>query len=205
MQIDITTIQTLRAKTGAGIADCKAVLEETGGDSAAAEKLLRERGTIKAAKRADKETNEGIVDSYIHAGGSIGALVMVTCETDFVSRSDKFKALAHDIAAHIAASDPSYIRPEDIPAADLEREKEIMRNQLTNEGKPGEMIEKIMEGKLAAWYQEACLLKQKFIKNEDISVEELIAEHVASLGERIEIKRFTRFGLSGGNRSCGIM
>lgn len=205
MQIDITTIQTLRAKTGAGIADCKAVLEETGGDMAAAEKLLRERGTIKAAKRADKETNEGLVESYIHAGGTVGTLLMLTCETDFVSRSDKFKTLAHDIAAHIAASDPAYIRPEDIPAADLEREKEIMKNQLANEGKPAEMMDKIIEGKLNAWYQDVCLLKQKYIKNEDITVEQLIAEHVTALGERVEIKRFARFGLSGGNRSCGIM
>lgn len=204
MAIDITIIQTLRGKTGAGVADCKAVLEETNGDLVAAEKLLRERGAIKAAKRTDKETNEGVITSYIHAGGTVGVLLMLTCETDFVARGDKFQTLARELAMQVAAADPLYIRPEDIPAADLVREKDTVRTQLKNEGKPEAMLDKIMEGKLAAWYEETCLLKQKYIKNEELTIEQLINEHVASLGERIEVKRFVRFGLGGGNRGCGL-
>lgn len=204
MTIDIQTIQALRTKTGAGIADCKAVLEETGGDIAAAEKLLRERGAIKAAKRTDKETNEGMVHAYIHAGGRVGVLVMLTCETDFVSRNEKFQELAHDIAVHIAGADPLYIAQDGIPAADLEREKEIMQNQLANEGKPAEMVDKIIEGKLKAWFEDVCLLNQKYVKNEDITVGDLINQNVATLGERIEVKRFVKFALAGGNRSCGL-
>lgn len=174
MTIDITIIQSLRAKTGAGVADCKAVLEETNGDLVAAEKLLRERGAIKAAKRTDKETNEGVITSYIHAGGKVGVLLMLTCETDFVSRNEKFQALARELAMQVAAADPLYIRPEDIPAGSEEAD------------------------------EEACLLKQRYIKNEDVTIEQLINEHVASLGERIEVKRFVRFGLEGGNRGCGV-
>ncbi len=204
MTIDIQTIQALRAKTGAGIADCRVVLEETGGDMAAAEKLLRERGAIKAAKRTDKETNEGAVHAYIHAGGRVGVLLMLTCETDFVSRNEKFQELAHDIAVHIAGADPLYIAQDDIPAADLEREKEIMRNQLANEGKPAEMVDKIIEGKLKAWYEDVCLLNQKYVKNEEITVGDLINQNVATLGERIEVKRFVKFGLAGGNHGCGV-
>ena len=204
MAIDIAIIQALRAKTGAGVSDCKAVLEETNGDMAAAERLLRERGAIKASKRTDKETNEGIVTSYIHPGGRVGVLLMLTCETDFVSRNEKFQTLARELAMQVAGADPLYIRVEDIPAADLEREKEIARTQLASEGKPEAMMDKIIEGKLTAWYQEVCLLRQKYIKNEEITVEELINQEIASLGERIEVKRFVKFGLTGGNRGCGL-
>lgn len=204
MSIDIQTIQSLRAKTGAGVADCKAVLEDTNGDLVVAEKLLRERGAIKAAKRTDKETNEGVITSYIHAGGKVGVLLMLTCETDFVSRNEKFQALARELAMQVAAADPLYIRPDDIPAADLEHEKEIMRTQLANEGKPAEMVDKIIEGKLKAWLEDVCLLNQKYMKNEEITVGELINQEIASLGERIEVKRFVKFALTGGNRSCGL-
>ncbi|MEK7481268.1 MAG: translation elongation factor Ts [Patescibacteria group bacterium] len=204
MTIDITIIQTLRAKTGAGVADCKIVLEETNGDLVAAEKLLRERGAIKASKRTDKETNEGVITSYIHPGGRVGVLLMLTCETDFVARNEKFQQLARELAMQVAAADPLYIRAEDIPAADLEREKDIMRTQLANEGKPAAMIDKIIEGKLNAWYEEVCFLNQKYLKNEEITVGELINQEIASLGERIAVKRFVKFGLTGGNRGCGL-
>jgi len=204
MTIDIQFIQDLRSKSGAGMLDCKKALEESDGDLVAAEKWLREHGAIKAAKRADKETNEGVIEAYIHNGGKVGVLLMLTCETDFVARNEKFKELAHDIAMHIAAADPQYLKPEDIPAEDLDREKEILRAQLEKEGKPADMIDKIMEGKLAKWYEDVSLMKQPFVKNEDITIEGLLNESVASIGERIEIKRFARFALSGGNTSCGF-
>ena len=204
MSIDIKIIQELRGKTGAGIADCKKALEETSGDLVAAEKWLREHGAIKAAKRAGKETNEGVVEAYIHNGGKVGVLLTLTCETDFVARNEKFKELAHDIAMHIAAADPQYLSPEDIPAEDLENEKDVLRGQLEKEGKPADMIDKILEGKLEKWHEDVCLLNQKFVKNDDITIEEFLNESVSSLGEKIEIKRFARFALSGGNTSCNV-
>lgn len=204
MGVDIKTIQELRGKTGAGIADCKKALEETGGDLTAAEKWLREKGAIKAAKRADKETNEGLVEAYIHAGGKVGVLLTLTCETDFVARNENFKALAKDIAMHIAAADPLYLKAEDVPAEDIEREKDVLRGQLEQEGKPTEMIDKIMEGKMAKWHEEVSLLNQKYVKNEDLTIQEVLNEAVASMGERIEIRRFSRFALQGNNSSCGM-
>ncbi len=204
MGVDIKTIQELRLKTGAGIADCKAALEASGDDLAAAEKWLREKGAIKAAKRADKETNEGLIEAYIHAGGKVGVILMLTCETDFVARNENFKALVKDIAMHIAASDPLYLRAEDVPAEDIEKEKEVLRGQLEQEGKPSDMIEKILEGKMAKWHEEVSLLNQKYVKNEDLTIQEVLNEAVASMGERIEIKRFTRFALQGNNTACGL-
>jgi len=201
---DTKLIQDLRSKTGAGMMDCKKALEETDDDIAAAEKWLREHGAIKAAKRAGKETNEGVIEAYIHAGGKVGVLLMLTCETDFVARNEKFKELAHDIAMHIAAADPLYLKPEDIPVEDVEKEKDVLRGQLENEGKPADMIEKIIEGKMSKWHEEVCLLNQKFVKNEEITVEELLNEKIASIGERLEIKRFVKFALAGENTQCGV-
>ena len=173
--------------------DCKQALTEAKGDLEQAIVLLRKKGVSVAAKKATRVTSEGSIASYIHAGGKIGVLLEVNCESDFVARTEDFKELTHDIAMHIAASDPRYVKPEDVTAEDLEREKEICRAQAAATGKPAAVIEKIVEGKMAKFYEEVCLLEQPFIKDQAISVKELIAQKVAKLGENITVRRFARF------------
>ncbi len=195
MAINAELITQLRTKTGAGIVDCKEALTEANGDLIKAEEILRKKGLKTVAKKAGRSAKEGIVASYIHAGGKVGVLVELNCETDFVARNEEFQALAKDIAMHVAASAPEYLRPEDVPAAVLEKEKEILRAQLKAEKKPEAMMDKIIEGKLAKFYEEHCLLKQVFIKDETKKIEDLIKEKIAKVGENMELRRFTRYAL----------
>ncbi|MCX6745614.1 MAG: translation elongation factor Ts [Candidatus Parcubacteria bacterium] len=192
MAIDIKLITKLRAQTGAGMKDCREALEESNGDLEKAVEILRKKGAKIAIKRADKEAKEGIVYAYIHANKKIGALVELNCETDFVAKNEEFKNLAHDLALQIAAQNPLYISPADVPEEVLNKEKEIIKEQLLAEGKPEKMLAKIIEGKLDKWYEEICLSKQAFIKNEDITIEDLINEKIASLGEKIKVGGFCR-------------
>ncbi len=198
MTITASDIATLRAKTGAGMMDCKAALEETGGNFEQAIDWLRKKGVMKAAKRADKVAAEGMVYSYIHAGGKIGVLVEVNCETDFVGKTDSFRVLCNDIAMHIAAAAPKYLSREEVSAEDLDREKTIYREQLIAEGKPVEMIEKILEGKMSKYYSEYCLLEQPFIKDETVSIEKMLQAKTGEIGEKVSIRRFARYELGEG-------
>ena len=191
--ITAAQVKELRQKTGAPMMDCKQALEEAKGDMEQAIVHLRKKGVATAAKKASRVTSEGSVASYIHAGGKIGVLVEVNCESDFVARTDDFKDLVHDIAMHIAASDPKFIRREDVTPEAYEREKEIYRDQAKATGKPDHVIEKIVEGKMAKFYEEVCLYDQPFIKEQTITVSQLIASKVAKIQENISVKRFARF------------
>jgi len=198
MGVSASDIAQLRAKTGAGMMDCKNALEEAAGDMDKAIDNLRKKGIAKAAKRADKVAAEGGVFSYIHGEGRIGVLLELNCETDFVAKADQFKSLASDIAMHIAASNPKYLSREEVTSEDMDKEKEIYRAQLHNEGKPAEMIEKILEGKMSKYYSEVCLLEQAFIKDEDKTIEKLLAEKTGEIGEKVSLRRFVRYELGEG-------
>ena len=193
MKISADLIKELRERTGAGILDCKKALEKTGGDIDKAVEELRKMGIAKADKKLSRETKEGLIEAYIHPGAKLGVLVELSCETDFVANTKEFKELAHNIAMQIAAQAPSFVKREDIPQEVLEKEKEIYREQLKNSGKPEHVIEKIVEGKLEKFYEEACLYEQAYIKDPSITVEELIKTHIAKFGENIRVKRFARF------------
>ena len=191
--ISAAQVKELRQKTGAPMMDCKQALEAAKGDLEQAIVHLRKKGVATAAKKATRVTSEGSVASYIHAGGKIGVLVEVNCESDFVARTDDFKDLVHDIAMHIAASDPKFIRREDVTPEAYEREKEIYREQAQATGKPQNVVEKIVEGKMGKFYEEVCLYDQPFIKEQTITVSQLIASKVGKLGENISVRRFARF------------
>ncbi len=198
MAITASLIAQLRAQSGAGMLDCKQALEATNGDISQAVDWLRKKGIMKAAKRADKVAAEGTVASYIHAGGKIGVLVEVNCETDFVAKTDAFKALVNDIAMHIVAAAPKYVSRTEVTASEMEREKQVYREQLANEGKTPEMAEKILEGKMSRYYSEFCLLDQPFVKDESKTMEQLLVEKTAETGEKISVRRFVRFVLGEG-------
>ena len=202
--VSATQVKELREKTGAPMMDCKNALTESKGDIEAAIVVLRKKGIATAAKKASRVTSEGSVTSYIHAGGKIGVLVEINCESDFVARTDDFKEMAHDIAMHIAASDPKFIRREDVTAADFEREKDIYRSQAAATGKPPAVVEKIVEGKMGKFYEEVCLLDQPFIKDQTISVSQLIATKVGKLGENISVRRFARFKVGEGSETIAV-
>lgn len=191
-------VKELRERTSAGMMDCKRALEATNGDMEKAIDELRTKGLAKAAKRAGKVASEGTVISYIHGAGRIGVLVEVNCETDFVAKTEEFKQLAYDIAMQIAAANPQYISREAVPVETLEREKEVLKAQALEEGKPEKVIEKMVEGRLEKFYKENCLLEQQFIKDTDISVQELIHEKIAKMGENISIRRFARYEVGEG-------
>jgi len=193
VHISATQVKELRDKTGAPMMDCKQALTEAKGDLEQAIVVLRKKGIATAAKKATRVTTEGLVTSYIHAGGKIGVLVEVNCESDFVARTHDFKELVHDIAMHIAASDPKFIRKEDITPEAYEREKDIYRAQAKATGKPDHVAEKIVEGKMGKFYEEVCLYEQPFIKDQTISVSQLIASKIGKLGENISVRRFARF------------
>ena len=193
MNISATQVKELRDKTGAPMMDCKQALTESKGDLEQAIVWLRKKGVATAAKKASRATSEGSVASYIHAGGKIGVLVEVNCESDFVARTEDFQSLLHDLAMHIAASDPKYIRKEDVTAEDYEREKDIYRSQAATTGKPPQVVEKIVEGKMSKFYEEVCLYDQPFIKEQTITVAQLIASKIGKLGENISVRRFARF------------
>ena len=192
-KIDAKLVKELREKSGAPMGDCLKALQESKGDMEAAFVVLRKRGMASAQKKASRTTNEGAVGTYIHAGGKIGVLIELNCESDFVARTPDFQDLLKDIAMHVAASDPRYVRSEDVTAADMEREKEIYRAQAAATGKPAPVIEKIVEGKMAKFYEEVCLIEQPFIKDQAVTIKELIAQKVAKLGENITVRRFARF------------
>lgn len=197
MAVSLELVKELRARTGAGMMDCKGALEEAGGDLEKAVELLRKRGLAQAAKRAGRVATQGLVDAYIHGGGTLGVLVEVNCETDFVARTEEFRQLVRDLALQIAARDPRYVRREDVPPEELEREREIARAQLTSQlaGKPPAAVERAVEGKLAKWLEEVVLLEQPFIRDESRRVRDRIAEVAARTGENIVVRRFARFKL----------
>ncbi len=198
MEVSANMVKELREKTGAGMMDCKKALAETGGDFQKALDYLRQKGLATAAKRAGRVASEGRIGSYIHAGGKIGVMVEVNCETDFVAKTDDFQAFAKDIAMHIAASSPSYIRREEVTVEVLEREKEIYRAQARDAKKPEKVIDKIVEGKLEKFYGETCLLEQPFVKDPDLTIQDLLNGLIGKLGEKIEIRRFTRYQVGEG-------
>src|SRR5471030_698084 len=191
--ISAAQVKELRDRCGAPMMDCKKALTEAKGDLEEARVVLRKRGIATAAKKATRMTTEGSVASYIHAGGKIGVLVEVNCESDFVARTDDFKDLIKDIAMHIAASDPKFVRKEDVTPEAFEREKDIFRAQAAATGKPPQVVEKIVEGKMAKFYEEVCLLEQPFIKDQTMSISQLIAAKIGKLGENISVRSFARF------------
>ena len=191
MNLDL--IKELRAKTGAGISDCKKALTEANDNIEKAIEILRERGIAKAVKKAGRVTNQGIVSAYIHAGSQLGVLLELNCETDFVARTDEFKKLANEIALQIAATDPDYVSREDVPEEVIEKEKEIYRKQLEEQKKPANIIDKILEGKIETYYKEHCLMDLPYIRDEKITITDLIKEHIAKFGENISVRRYARF------------
>ena len=191
-------IAKLRAMTGAGMMDCKKALTESNGDMDGAVKFLREKGMAAAAKKADRIAAEGVVGSYIHMGGKIGVLVEVNCETDFVAKSEQFQQLVKDIAMQIAAAKPLYVNSSEVPAEVLESEKEILRTQALNEGKPAQIVEKMVEGRIKKYYQDFCLMDQQFVKKPDLTIATLINEATLKIGEKISIRRFTRYEMGEG-------
>jgi elongation factor Ts len=195
MEISAATVKELRERTGVGMMDCKRALQEAGGDMDEAIKLLRTMGMAKAAKKASREASEGRVESYIHMGGKIGVLLEVNCETDFVARNEDFIGLARDIAMHVAAAGPRAISRDDVDPAVLEAEREVYREQARGEGKPEEIIDKIVEGKIGRYLSEICLLEQQFVKDTDKKVGDLVTEAITTLGENIVISRFARFAI----------
>ena len=190
---DNNLIKELREQTGAGIMDVKEALTEAGDDKEKAMEILRKKGVAKMSKKAGRTANEGIVESYIHAGGKIGVLVEVNCETDFVARTDDFKALAKDIALHIAGANPLYVSKEDVPAEVIEKETEIYKEQVQD--KPAEVMQKIVDGKLDKYFEDACLMEQPFIKNGDLKISQLISDATSKMGEKVQVSRFARFVL----------
>lgn len=196
--ITAAMVKELRERTGVGMMDCKKALVECDGDMEKAIDELRTKGLAKAAKKAGRVASEGLVISYIHGGGRIGVLVEVNCETDFVAKNDDFKQLAYDIAMQIAASNPEFISREEVPEEIIKREKEILKAQALEEGKPEKVIEKMVEGRIDKYYKERCLLEQAFIKDTDKNVQELIHEHIARIGENITVRRFARYELGEG-------
>jgi len=190
-------VKDLRKATGAGVLDCRKALDAAEGDFDKAVTLLREKGLAAAAKKASREANEGLIGHYIHMGAKVAALVEVNCETDFVARTPEFQELAHNLAMHVVAARPLYLTIEDVPAEVLEQEKEIYRKQLAEEGKPENIIDRIIEGKLSKFYEQTCLMEQGFIKDPDIKIKELITNHIAKLGENIRVRRFVRMEIGG--------
>jgi elongation factor Ts len=195
MSISAQSVKELRDRTGAGMMECKAALQEANGDMEAAIDILRARGAAKAAKRSAREASEGAVGSYVHAGGKIGVLVEVNCETDFVARNDEFQRLVRDVAMHIAAANPVSVRREEVAADVVDRERAVYREQMRESGKPEQIWDKIVEGKMEKFFAESTLLEQPFVKNPDITVGQLITEASSKTGENIQVRRFTRFAL----------
>ena len=193
MTISAETVKALRDKTGAGFMECKSALTDADGDLDKAIIILRKRGTAQAAKRAGRSTKQGVTGSYIHPGGSVGVLVEINCESDFVARTDDFKTLVKEVAMHIAASSPTYVRVEDIPVEVIEREKDIFRSQLEGSNKPAQIIDKILDGKINSYYGQVVLLNQPSIRDPKTTVTDLVAATIAKVGENISIARFARF------------
>ncbi len=202
--ISAAQVKELRDKSGAPMMDCKKALTDAKGDIEAAIVLLRKRGASIAERKAGRATSEGSVSSYIHAGGKIGVLVEVNCESDFVARTDDFKELVHDIAMHIAATDPKFVRKEDVTAESFNREKDIYREQAAATGKPAQVVEKIVEGKMGKFYEEVCLYEQPFIKDQTVTISQLIATKIGKLGENLAVRRFARFKVGDAGETIAI-
>lgn len=198
MAVSASAVKELREKTGAGMLDCKKALDETNGDVSKAIDLLREKGLAAAANKAGRVATEGVVESYIHAGGRIGVLVEINCETDFVGKTDQFREFARDIAMQIAAANPKFVSREEVSQAELDKEREILTAQALNEGKPEKIVEKMVEGRLGKYYEEFCLLEQSFIKDPDKTISTLLNEKISTIGENISIRRFVRYELGEG-------
>ena len=192
---DANTVKELRERTGAGFMECKKALMETKNDIEKAITYLREKGLASAAKKAGRAANDGCIHSYIHGTGKLGVMVEVNCETDFVARTDDFKAFVNDIAMHVAAAAPRYLTKEEVPGDDIEKERGILKAQAEQQGKKGPVVDKIVDGRISKFYEETCLLQQRFVKDQDKTIEELVKEAIAKLGENIQIKRFARFQL----------
>ena len=192
-EVTAALVKDLRERTGAGMMECKKALVEAKGDIGEAEVLLRKWGIASAGKKATRATKQGLIGSYIHHGGQLGVLVEVNCESDFVARTDDFKELVHDLAMHIAAADPRYIRKEDVTVDVLEKEKEIARARALNEGKPEKVVDRVVEGRLQKFYEEVCLLEQPFVKEATLTIAQLVKTKIAKLGENISVARFVRF------------
>lgn len=191
--ITAALVNELRQRTGAGMMECKKALVEAKGDIGEAEVVLRKRGIAGASKKAGRATRQGLIGTYIHAGGQLGVMVEINCESDFVARTDDFKELVHDIAMHIAAADPRFLRREDVPADLIEKEKEIARDRARNEGKPEKVLDRIVEGRISKFYEEVCLLDQPFVKEATVTIDQLVKQKIAKLGENIGIARYVRF------------
>ncbi len=197
MEITAKMVSELRRLTGAGMMDCKKALQECAGDMEKAAEYLRKKGIAKAAKKAGRATANGLVEAYIHHNGQLGAMVEINCETDFVARTDEFRQFCHDVAMHVAAANPLAIDRDGVDASVVEKEAEIYRAQMKEEGKPDNIIDKIVQGKLEKFYKEVCLLEQPFVKDPDMTIRELLQSKIGSLGENMEIKRFVRFQIGG--------
>ena len=195
MEIKSELVKELRAKSNAGMMNCKKALLDAKGDISEAEKILRERGLVQASKKASRVTKEGMVESYIHHGSKIGVMIEVNCETDFVARNEMFKSFVHDLALHIAAADPSYVSVGEVPGKEIEIEKDIYRKQAINDGKPENIVDKIAEGRIKKYYEERVLLEQAFVKDPDKKIGDLLKERIATMGENIVIRRFCRYVL----------
>ncbi|MBD2845256.1 translation elongation factor Ts [Paenibacillus sp. IB182496] len=198
MAVSASAVKELREKTGAGMLDCKKALEQSDGDIQKAIEYLREKGLSAAASKAGRAATEGVVESYIHAGGRIGVLVEINCETDFVGKTDQFREFTKDIAMQIAAANPKFVRREEVPADELEKEREILKAQALNEGKPAHIVDKMVDGRISKYYEEHCLMEQSFIKDPDKTVAALLNEKISKIGENITIRRFVRYELGEG-------
>ena len=192
-EITAALVKALRERTGAGMMECKSALVESKGDLAEGEVVLRKRGIASAGKKASRATKQGLIGTYIHHGAQLGVMVEINCESDFVARTDDFQELVHDVAMHIAAADPRYLRREDVPEAILDKEKEIARDRAKAEGKPEKVLDRIVEGRVAKYYEETCLLDQPFVKEGTLTIDQLVKTKIAKLGENITIPRFVRF------------
>lgn len=197
-EVTAAMVKELRERTGAGMMDCKRALAETGGNLDKAADYLREKGLAAAAKKAGRVAAEGIVEAYIHGGGRIGVLIEVNCETDFVAKTGEFRSFVRDLAMQVAASRPEYVRREEVPPAVVTKEREILAAQAANEGKPEKIIQRMVDGRLEKFYKENCLLEQPFIKNPDITVQQLVTEMIAKIGENISVRRFARYEMGEG-------
>jgi elongation factor Ts len=195
MEITTEMIKNLRAATSAPVLDCRKALQEANGDFNKAVDWLREKGMATASKRADRDASNGVVEMYSHGGGRVGVMVEVNCETDFVARSEKFRALAHEVALQIAAGAPKYVKAEDIPAAELEHEADIARARAKEEGKPANVMDKIVEGRVEKFKDEVCLMRQTYIRDENLNIEKLVLQNIAAIGESVVVRRFQRWEL----------
>ena len=195
MKVTTQMVKELREATGAGVLEAKKALEAVSGDFEKAVDILREKGAARAAKRSDREASEGVIEVYEHPGNRLGVILELNCETDFVARNEAFKELAHNLALQIAAMNPQYIRVEDVPAAEIERETDVLRKQALAEGKPPEIAEKIVSGRIHKYYQEVCLLEQPYVRDDSVTIQDLITETIRKTGENIVVRRFSRFEL----------